>query len=162
MKLYERDIWMRPITKEDTPYILRWRNKDSVKSHFIYQEELTQEVHIEWLQEKVLTGKVAQFIIIHKENDRPIGSVYLRDLDKVEGQAELGIFIGEDFYRGKGIGSQSIRLITKYGFEILHLKKIYLRVRKTNIKAIKCYEACDFTKSEKVDHEVVFMEKYRE
>lgn len=155
------DILIRPITVKDTPLILKWRNKDSIRKNFIYQEEITEEIHNEWLQNKVLAGEVIQFIIVCKENNIPIGSIYLSHIDKQNKQAELGIFIGEDGYQGNGIGGQAIELIKKYAFDHLNLNRIYLRLVKTNTIAFKCYEKCGFEEIKMEDESVIWMETYR-
>ncbi len=147
------DIWMRPIQKDDTFYILKWRNNDGVKKNFINQEELTAEIHEEWLKNKINTGKAIQFIIFTIEENKPIGSIYLRDIDVDKNQAELGIFIGEENNRGKGIGGQAIELIKKYAFDKLKLEKIYLRVLKDNTRAIACYKKNGFINQQELEFE---------
>ena len=95
-------IVIKRITKEHTPLIVKWRNNPNVQKNFIFQETFTEEMHNGWLKNKVETGEVAQYIIYTKEDNVPIGSVYLRDIDKNNEKAEFGIFIGEDIARGKG------------------------------------------------------------
>lgn len=155
------DVFIRLITEEDTSLILKWRNKDSVRRNFIYQEELTEQIHNEWLQNKILTGEAVQFIIVYKKNNEPIGSVYLSNIDKQNKQAELGIFIGEDQYRGKGIGGQAITLIKEYAFNSLKLNRIYLRLVKTNSGALVCYKKCGFKETPSYDDSIIWMETYR-
>jgi len=62
------------------------------------------------------TGKVVQFMICRQVDGRPVGSVYLRDIDREHGKAEYGIFIGEDDAIGRWIGSEACRLACDYGF----------------------------------------------
>ena len=59
-------------------------------------------------------------------------------------KAEFGIFIGEDSARGRGIGSESVKLTIKYAFEELKLHKVFLRVFANNIQATKAYEKAGF------------------
>ncbi len=158
------DVTIRPITYDDTDNIIKWRNSDYVRSHFIDQRLFTKESHEYWLRNMVETGKVAQFIILL--DDTPVGSVYLRDIDHEKKSAEYGIFIGEESARGKGVGTKSAKLIIDYAFDELDLKKIFLRVHKDNIGAVKSYEKAGFVKNdheETVDingckKEVIFME----
>lgn len=140
----DHGILLRPITEEDTPLIVRWRNLDSVRMNFLYRQSFTIEGHTQWLHTMVFTGKVAQFIIMEGHTKLPIGSVFLRDIDPVHNKAEFGIFIGEDAARGKGYGTQAAIAIKQYGFETLHLHKIFLRVLKTNGGAIRSYEKAGF------------------
>jgi RimJ/RimL family protein N-acetyltransferase len=54
------------------------------------------------------------FSIVLKENDQLLGSCGLMSVDQVQGTAELGIFIGDPAERGKGYGSEAIRLLLDY------------------------------------------------
>ena len=135
---------LRPITEEDTGLILKWRNSERVSNNFIFSEKLTAEMHKKWLEEKVNQHLVEQFIIIEKESNKPIGSVYFRDIDKTKKEAEYGIFIGEDHAIGKGYGNETAKLALKYAFETMGLKRIFLRVFADNKAAIKSYENAGF------------------
>ena len=137
-------VILRPISMADTPLILKWRNTDSVRKNFIYRELFTEETHINWMNTKVATGEVVQFIIHDKEHGRDVGSVYLRDINPLHESAEFGIFIGEDEARGRGIGSNAATLICDYGFDALKLHRISLRLLGNNSAARRSYEKVGF------------------
>lgn len=139
-----KNIQLRKINIEDTDNIIKWRNNPNVKKNFCIQKDLTKEDHLNWFNNKILTGEVAQFIIIDNDLNIPVGSTYLRDIDTNNKKAEFGIFIGEDVSRGKGIGTESTLFTIKYGFEELKLHKIFLRVFANNYSAIKAYEKAGF------------------
>lgn len=161
-------VLIRPINYDDTENIIKWRNSDYVRFHFIYQELFTKESHEKWMKNMVETGKVAQFIILL--DGEAVGSVYLRDIDKEEKSAEYGIFIGEESARGKGVGTESARLILKYAFEEAGLEHIFLRVFADNKGAVKSYEKAGFVKNGKSEmitlngklQEVIFMSLEKE
>lgn len=46
-------VQLKPITKEDTPWIVRWRNTESVRKNFIFQDKFTDEMHNHWMDTKV-------------------------------------------------------------------------------------------------------------
>ena len=158
------EVTIRPITYDDTENIVKWRNSEYVNSRFIDRRLFTKESHEAWLKTYVEAGKAAQFIILL--NGEAVGSVYLRDIDLDTKEAEYGIFIGEESARGKGVGTKSAKLILKYAFEELGLKKIFLRVLKNNPGAVRSYEKAGFKKIDRVDTltvdgemlEVIFME----
>jgi diamine N-acetyltransferase len=129
----------------DTEDIIRWRNQEEVRRYFINQELFTRQGHLEWFNNVVAAGKAVQFIITDKRNERPLGSVYLRDIDYKNSKCEFGIFIGESDYRGHGVGTEAANLIIKYAFEELKLNKIFLRVLADNIRAITSYQKAGFT-----------------
>lgn len=127
----------------DTEKIVNWRNQDWVCRNFIYQEPFTVEGHMHWIRTQVETGHVIQFIICLTDG-RDIGSVYLRDIDREQGTAEYGIFIGEEDALGCGYGTAAAKEALVYAFTKLSLNKIYLRFLADNIGAGKSYERAGF------------------
>jgi len=137
-------ILLRPISDSDTASIIKWRNNENVRKHFVIRETMTEEMHRNWLETRVAKGEVFQFIIFSKEKNMDIGSVYLRDIRKEQGVAEFGIFIGEDDCRGHGYGSEACGLILNYSWDALKLKNIFIRVFRENNLAIASYSKNGF------------------
>jgi len=154
-------VSLRPITLEDMDLILKWRNNPDVKQSFVYQKPLTAEEHINWMKTRVKSGEVVQFIILNNAGNIPIGSVYFRDVDKENRSAEYGIFIGEKSCFSKGYGSETAKLFLDFGFNTLHLHRIFLRVFSDNERAIKSYLNAGFSK-EGIAKDMIFQNgRYR-
>lgn len=156
------DVYLRPMTVDDTDDILRWRNSEDVRKFFIYQADFTRESHLNWIEHKIKTGEAIQFIIIERNTDTPIGSVYLRDIDREFKKAEYGIFIGEKHTRGKGYGTQAARLMIRYAFDIEKLHRIYLRVFANNERAIASYQKAGFNLEGILKDDVLVKNEYRD
>lgn len=137
-------VRLRPIADADTDLIVKWRNTPSVMQNFIFRQTFTPEMHRSWLAAKVATGQVVQYIIIDKADAKPVGSVYYRDIDNHNRSAEYGIFIGEESARGKGLGTETAKLFTDFGFAELQLHRISLRVLAENTAARRSYEKAGF------------------
>lgn len=158
MRLQGDKIKLRPISDSDTENIVKWRNREFVKKNFFYQELFTKEVHEEWLRTRVDTGEVDQFIITRLDTGEDIGSVYIRDIDTVEGIGEYGIFIGEENSLGLGFGTEAAKLMVEYAGEELRLNKLILRFKEENERAYKSYLSAGFSLTEKREKDAVFME----
>ena len=137
-------VRLRPITFEDTADIVRWRNDPDVRRFFLFRDPFTPEMHENWMTNKVMTGQVIQYIIVDRKDGRSAGSVYLRDIDYINESAEFGIFIGEAHARNRGIGTETARIITDFGFHVLGLHRIFLRVLAGNEAARRSYEKAGF------------------
>ena len=137
-------VRLRPIADADTDLIVKWRHTPSVVQNFIFRRTFTPEMHRSWLAAKVATGQVVQYIIIDKADAKPVGSVYYRDIDGHNRSAEYGIFIGEESARGKGLGTETAKLFTDFGFAELQLHRISLRVLAENTAARRSYEKAGF------------------
>ncbi|MBQ2802372.1 MAG: GNAT family N-acetyltransferase [Lachnospiraceae bacterium] len=155
-------IYLRLMTCEDTDLIVKWRNSDAVRRNFIYQALFTHESHENWIRTKVETGQVVQTIICDIATDKPLGSVYIRDIDRTHHKAEYGIFIGEEQARGRGIGTAAAKLMLRYCFEEEGLHRIYLRAFSDNEQAIRSYEKAGFVKEGCLRDDVCIDGKYRD
>ena len=162
---------LRPITDADTDDIVRWRNDPEVWKYFLFREPFTPEMHRAWLRDKVETGKVIQYIIVEHESGKSVGSVYFRDIDEKNESAEYGIFIGEAFARGRGLGTETAKLFTAFGLDVLRLHRISLKVLGGNDIARRSYEKAgfvtegifrDYVKLDGVFTDVVFMARLAE
>ena len=161
MILEGKNIYLRPMTGEDTGLIVKWRNEDFVRKNFIYQKPFTREGHLNWVETMVKTGKVVQFIICTNEN-KPVGSVYLRDIDETHRKAEYGIFIGEREALSKGYGTEAAKLMIRYAFEERKLHKLMLRVLAGNDRAKKSYENAGFVQEAYLKDDVYLEDGYRD
>lgn len=155
-------IYLRPMTYEDTDLIVSWRNQEAVRRNFIYQELFTRESHEQWIHTMVETGKVVQMVICETEGGRPVGSVYLRDIDRQHNKAEYGIFIGGEGARGKGYGTVAARLMIRYAFKELGLHRLFLRVFADNEQAIRSYEKAGFEREAYLREDVCIEGCYRD
>lgn len=162
MRIVGEKINLESIRYEDTPLVVKWRNLESVRANFIFQDTFTDEIHNNWMKTKVETGEVVQFIIKEADTERPIGSVYLRDIDKKNQKAEFGIFIGEEDNRGKGYGQESAKMICEYAFRELNLHKVMLRVFADNVNAIKSYKNAGFVEEAYLKDEIFQQGAFRD
>ncbi len=139
-------VRLRPVGYDDTELVVKWRNSPEVKCNFIFRDEMTTQMHLNWMKNKVEKGEVIQYIIENLEDNKPVGSVYFRDVDIKNESAEYGIFIGENQARGKGIGSETAKLFTEFGLNYIGLHRISLRVIAGNDAAYRSYEKAGFIK----------------
>jgi len=141
-------VVLREIIDSDTDNIVKWRNSPDVKKNLYSQELLTKKQHLKWMQNNVMTGQCIQFIIEIHFNDsvQPIGTIFIKNIDRKNSKGEYGIFIGESDARGKGYSTKATFKILKYAFEVLMLNRVYLTVFSDNLAAIKSYEKSGFIK----------------
>lgn len=145
------NIFIRPLKVEDTNLVVRWRNSQLVRDSLFSQDIITCQSHMNYFKEQIETHRSYQFIIeqiIESINPGgcsvPVGTIFLKNIDYNSLKCEMGIFIGEEFDRGKGIGKEAVRLILEFGFKKLNMNKIYLRVLENNDIAINLYKHIGF------------------
>ena len=162
LRLGGKRVTLVALTEEHTPLIVRWRNNPAVCQNLYSQAAIIAESHLRYFETQVTTGLCAQFIICINEHMKPIGSVFLKNIDMENRKAEYGIFIGEDDARGKGYGADATRLIVEYGFNTLGLQRIYLSVLSDNSAAIASYERTGFCREGLLRHDFFSRGQYHD
>jgi RimJ/RimL family protein N-acetyltransferase len=121
-----------------------WMNDKSIADYYGgYHNLVTAET-----AKKTLAGLTGnRFAIVLLDGDKLIGHVSIHDVDNVNHSAWMGIFIGEKNCRNKGYGSETLRLILRFGFMTLNLHSISLSVIDDNSAAITCYKKVGFKES---------------
>ena len=135
-------VELRKITLEDSEKLVKWRNNPRVRVNLFSQDELTVDQHINYFHKYIETGVVCQFVIVVDGVD--CGTSFLKNIDYVSKKAEFGIFIGEDSFRGKGIGKTATLKTVEFGFESLNLEFICLSVLEDNYPALDSYKKAGF------------------
>lgn len=85
-------------------------------------------------------------LAIENEDGELIGELELDNLSPKEGAVELSICIGNREHWNQGYGTDAISVIRDHIFASTRLRRIYLRVYRSNKRAIRCYEKCGFVK----------------
>ncbi len=77
-------------------------------------------------------------------DDRMIGFVVFDGINWQHGDSFVAIGIGDPAFRGKGYGTDAMRLLLRFGFMELNLRRIELDVFSYNERAIKSYLKAGF------------------
>jgi len=137
-------IYLSPINdnEDDVAKYLRWMNEDVAKEFGQYNRVVSSKNDLNWLYEP--PSDMQRYAIVLSDNDKLIGSISIHNIDHLNRNAFIGIFIGEKEYKGKGYGTEAVRLILEYGFKTLNLHNIMLTVHSDNQAAINCYIKAGF------------------
>jgi RimJ/RimL family protein N-acetyltransferase len=78
------------------------------------------------------------------EDERLIGFVAIHSIEWNNQAGLLSIGIGDAEYRGRGYGSDALRLALRYAFDELNLYRVGLDVIAGNAAAVRAYERAGF------------------
>lgn len=155
-------ITIRPHKKSDIPFRVKWLNNSKINIFVGRQlgKSTTLKKEKEWF-DNYLKNKNKKFFTI-LDNKKPIGFMGLSNINKINKNCDLFIIIGEDDYRGKGIGKIAMNWLINYGFDKLKLHKINLGVVVENKIAIKLYKKLGFKIEGKMIEEMMCKNKYHD
>jgi RimJ/RimL family protein N-acetyltransferase len=156
-----RLVLLRHLKEEDREAFQAWINeRDLVILNGTYHP-ISDISHREWFESISRRPDTVIFSIVDTQSDRLIGSCYLASIHHTHRTAELQIRIGCSDYRGRGYGTEAVKLLLKHGFHDLNLNRIYLHVFEDNIAAIKTYEKCNFQEEGTLRKAVFVNGKYK-
>jgi len=139
-------VYLRAGERDDIPRFVAWMNDYRTSRTLAIRAPISQVSEEQWFERITADqGRVGYFFVACLlEDDRPIGTIGLFDLDLLNGGAGLGISIGEEADRGKGHGTDMLRALLAFGFEHLRLQRIWLDVYDFNPGARRVYERVGF------------------
>ncbi len=142
-KLTGERVYLSPVSTEDAETYVRWMNDETVGLYFGQNiNVVASKDDLKWLYEP--PNDIQRYGIVLLESDVLIGAISLQNINHINRNAFIGIFIGEIENRCKGYGAEAIRLLLNYGYNTLNLNNIMLSVQADNEVAIACYKKVGF------------------
>lgn len=140
---------LRELERGDLQTITTWRNDPKLIAQlgapFRY---INPEVDTRWFDQYMGSrNNCVRCAIVEAEKlDAILGLVSLTGIDHLNQSAAFHIMIGDAKALGKGIGSFAVKEMLYHAFMNMNLRRIELRVLRTNLRAQHLYEKCGFTK----------------
>ena len=136
----------RTLTDRDaTIEYLNWLNEDVVKQFITYakQSRSLEELR-HYIAEKNNHKSTVFLGIFLKNNGKHIGNIKYEPVDCLNKFAVMGILIGDEEWRGKGVGPEVIQASAKWLQQERGIKQIVLGVNVENENAISSYQKIGF------------------
>jgi len=141
-------LYLTPVEPAYAPLYRLWLNEATTRENLLVNRPLSLADEEKWIENS--GSRLNDIVLAVKlfanspEDDRLIGNVGLHSIDQTHRFAEFGLFIGPPELRGQGYGTEMTRLTLKYGFEVLNLHRIWLKVFEFNKAGIATYKKCGF------------------
>jgi RimJ/RimL family protein N-acetyltransferase len=139
-------VWLRPVEPEDIVDNSATAG-DAEVGHFLGVKTPQSKASAERFATEILkaVGETGfPYAICLLDGDLTICTVFLRNVDRVNGSGVVGIFLGDRRYLGLGYGTDALNTLVDFGFGELRLERIELEVFDFNARAIKSYVKAGF------------------
>lgn len=135
-------INLRTVEKQDIEFLRDGVNHPQVRVHMGNERPQNLENEKDFFDHINESSDI--HLLICKEK-QAMGIVSLEETEGSAKVAEIGIWLHPKFHRN-GYGTESIELITEYGFKQLNYHKIYARAHENNKPSQKIWEKQGFNK----------------
>lgn len=137
---------LRPWRDGDVPFLMRLRNDIPLQAQLLARARGSDEAQVRgWLQDRTLPPARLFLVIADATTDATLGFVQVSDLDPLDRRGELGIGLASEA-QGSGHGGRALSLLLEHLRATRGLRKMSLRVRSDNERAIRCYERAGFVR----------------
>jgi RimJ/RimL family protein N-acetyltransferase len=143
---------LRTVEKEDIEFLRDNINNPDVRKFLTVQKPINLHQQKDFF-ENVISSEEDVHLAICREEDI-IGIISLEDAE--DGRtASIGLWIDPE-YHGNGYGTESVRLITDYGFKELNYHRIYARAYEENKGSQRIWEKLGFQKEGELREQVFY------
>ena len=151
------DIYLRPVEMGDVDSTyFRWMNDEETNQ---YMETRLADQDMDSIRAFVKLHQAKEnevfFAICEKDSGRHIGNIKLGPIHPVYLHGDVSYFIGEKDCWGKGIATESVRLVVRYAFLERNLSKVKAGVYAGNIASQKVLEKNGFRREGCLRQEVL-------
>lgn len=106
--------------------------------------DYTLTKYIEQAHQNIYEVLQQRWVISSQENNRSLGFIDLFDFDVRNSRVGLGIVIASPQERGKNYGSDALKLLMDYVFQHLGLRQIFVNILTDNLTSIRLFSKFGF------------------
>lgn len=133
-------VALTELFREDSERLFKWINDPETVRFNAPFTPVHESGHAAWFESATREPARVVFGIRDLSSSRLVGMLQLVDLHPIHRSAQLIIRIGEEGDRGRGAGSEAVRLATEFAFRDRNLQRVWLTVFADNVRAIRAYE----------------------
>lgn len=143
-----KHIYLRALEPEDLEFIHAIENDENIwqlsNTQTPYSKYLIKQ-YLETAHKDIYEVKQLRLVISDYKNE-PLGMIDIFDFDFMNKRAGIGILIKNSEDRGKGIGTEALKLLLNYCFKQLHLHQLYCNINESNQASLKLFTKQGFDK----------------
>ena len=149
MTLKGQNIYLRALEPEDLDFIYEIENNESIwhvsNTQTPYSKFLIRQ-YLENAHQDIYEAKQLRLAICKDQDFPAVGLIDLFEFDPKNNRAGVGILIGSQAYRSKGIGSEALELVIKYSFQQLQVHQLYANIGSDNEISLQLFTKFGFQK----------------
>ncbi len=139
-------IYLRALEPKDLDFLYELENDENIweiSETVTPYSKLVLKNYLKNSQQDIYQVKQLRLAICNKQHTI-VGLIDLFDFNPTHKRAGVGIIIKEESSRGKGYGTEALKLLINYAFTHLQLHQIYANIMAHNTPSIKLFTKLGF------------------
>lgn len=155
LKFYKTDntvmetprLRLRRMSRRDVRDMYEYASIPDVSKYLLWRAHQSQEHtkrYIDYVVSLYRSGEFFDFAVEYRENGKMIGTCGFAAIDEKNDCAEVGYVLSPDYW-GKGIASEALNAMLRFGFCDLEINRIEARYMTENTASRRVMEKCGMT-----------------
>ncbi|GAU77128.1 GNAT family N-acetyltransferase [Fusibacter sp. 3D3] len=139
-------VYLRSIERGDVELAWQYMNNEDTFYNLSVgiPYPMNRDNETDWYESQRKRSDAYNFAICNVEDDLYIGGCGINSIDWNNRSCNIGIFIGDDKFKGKGFGTEAMALLLSFIFNQISVDRVELRVFSFNERAVKSYIKNEF------------------
>ena len=143
-------FYIRELTSDDaTQHYLDWFKQEEISRYITHVPTSLAEL-ANYIKDNQADPTAYLFGIFPHDSTQHIGNIRYEFAYNGYDKVDMGILLGDQQWRGKGVAAEAIIALSHYFVEHFGTKQIILGVDSANTAAVKAYEKIGFVEIEKI------------
>ncbi len=149
-----KNIIIRPIERNDLEF-LRLMHNDTSVINYLTDTHMVNEIEQEkWFEKICLSPSSKRLAVIDYQINKIVGCIRIDNIDYINRSVQVGGDIHPEF-QGMGFGNMMFGACLCYIFDTMAMRRAYLSVLETNMRAYNMYAKFGFTEEGR-QHSAIF------
>ena len=150
MQISYLGVELHRVRRQDLALVQKWRNQLQVRQFMRHQRLITSSEQLKWFAR---TQSTSNLCFVLRLSEKSVALLQISDIDYKVGCAEVGIFLGEEEYRGTYLPWLGSCTLLCFAFEILKLHQLRATVSKHNKVSLQYNDSLGFRRVAELDEQ---------
>lgn len=162
-RLETERLVLRPITVEDMGFVYELFSRPETNRYSGHESPRSLEEAGDMYDKYMKPGSPSRFrlAVELKETGEPVGTLGLYSYSERDGRAELGYDLLVNHW-GRGIMTEAVREVLRYGFEALSLNRVEAIMDPLNTRSVRLVERLGFKREGRLRERYLYKERRRD
>jgi diamine N-acetyltransferase len=141
-----KNLSFRAPEPSDIDLLYKWENDTSIWHLSNTLTPFSRQVLEEYIlnaSQDIYSAKQLRLMIVQNKTNAAIGCIDLFEFDPANMRAGVGVLISDE-HRDKGYATEALKMLIDYAFNTLHFHQLYCNITTDNVSSMKLFKKAGF------------------